>query len=50
MQPYTPASPWVPRTEIGEAAAVVLTTSGHEHKAYAITADIYQMKPEKVRL
>lgn len=31
--------PWVPRTEIGEAAAVVLTTSGHEHKTYAITAD-----------
>lgn len=24
---------------MGEAAAVVLTTSGHEHKTYAITAD-----------
>jgi len=31
--------PWVPRAEMGEAAAVVLTTSGHEHKTYAITAD-----------
>jgi NAD(P)H dehydrogenase (quinone) len=31
--------PWVPRAEMGEAAAVVLTTPGHEHKTYAITAD-----------
>ena len=31
--------PWVPRAEMGEAAAVVLTTSGHENKTYAITAD-----------
>jgi NAD(P)H dehydrogenase (quinone) len=30
--------PWVPRTEMGEAAAVILTTPGHEHKTYAITA------------
>jgi len=30
--------PWVPRVEIGEAAAVVLTTRGHEHKVYAIAA------------
>jgi NAD(P)H dehydrogenase (quinone) len=31
--------PWVARVEMGEAAAVVLTTSGHENKNYAITAD-----------
>jgi NAD(P)H dehydrogenase (quinone) len=31
--------PWVPRVEMGEVAAVVLTTPGHEHKTYAITAD-----------
>jgi NAD(P)H dehydrogenase (quinone) len=29
--------PFVPRTDIGEAAAVVLTTPGHENKTYAIT-------------
>lgn len=32
-------SPFVARTEMGEAAAVVLTTSGHEYKEYAITAN-----------
>lgn len=32
-------TPFVPRTEMGEAAAVVLTTAGHEHKEYAITAN-----------
>jgi NAD(P)H dehydrogenase (quinone) len=31
--------PWAPRAEMGEAAAVVLTTPGHEDKNYAITAD-----------
>jgi NAD(P)H dehydrogenase (quinone) len=31
--------PFVPRTDIGEAAAVVLTTPGHENKTYAITAN-----------
>jgi NAD(P)H dehydrogenase (quinone) len=31
--------PWVSRAEMGEAAAVVLTSPGHEHKTYAITAD-----------
>lgn len=31
--------PWVPRAEMGEAAAVVLTNAEHEHKTYAITAD-----------
>lgn len=31
--------PFVPRTDIGEAAAVVLTTSGHENKTYAITGN-----------
>jgi NAD(P)H dehydrogenase (quinone) len=31
--------PWFPRTEMGEAAAAVLTTLGHEYKTYAITAD-----------
>jgi NAD(P)H dehydrogenase (quinone) len=31
--------PGFQETEIGEAAAVVLTTSGHEYKTYAITAD-----------
>jgi NAD(P)H dehydrogenase (quinone) len=31
--------PWVSRAEMGEAAAVVLTTPGHENKNYAITAD-----------
>jgi NAD(P)H dehydrogenase (quinone) len=30
--------PWIPRTEIGEAAAAILTTSGHENKTYAITS------------
>jgi NAD(P)H dehydrogenase (quinone) len=29
--------PFIPRTDIGEAAAVVLTTPGHEYKTYAIT-------------
>ncbi|MDJ1478868.1 SDR family oxidoreductase [Cytophagaceae bacterium YF14B1] len=32
--------PWVPKAEMGEAAAVVLTTSGHENKNYAITANV----------
>lgn len=31
--------PFVPRTDIGEAAAVVLTTPGHEYKTYAITGN-----------
>lgn len=31
--------PFIPRTDIGEAAAVVLTTSGHENNTYAITAN-----------
>ena len=31
-------TPWVARSEMGEAAAVVLTTPGHEGKHYAITA------------
>jgi NAD(P)H dehydrogenase (quinone) len=31
--------PFVPRTDIAEAAAVVLTTPGHENKTYAITAN-----------
>jgi NAD(P)H dehydrogenase (quinone) len=31
--------PWVPRAEMGEAAAVVLMTLGHQHKTYAITAE-----------
>ncbi|WP_184548155.1 SDR family oxidoreductase [Mucilaginibacter sp. FT3.2] len=31
--------PWVPKAEMGEAAAVVLTTPGHEDKNYAITAN-----------
>lgn len=31
--------PWAVRAEMGEAAAVVLTTPGHEHKTYAITAN-----------
>ena len=31
--------PWLPRTEMGEAAAAVLTSPGHEYKTYAITAD-----------
>ncbi|WPU97888.1 SDR family oxidoreductase [Mucilaginibacter sp. cycad4] len=31
--------PFVPRTDIGEAAAVVLTTPGHDHMTYAITAN-----------
>jgi NAD(P)H dehydrogenase (quinone) len=31
--------PFIPRTDIGEAAAVVLTTPGHEYKTYAIAAD-----------
>ncbi|RFS20019.1 SDR family NAD(P)-dependent oxidoreductase [Chitinophaga silvatica] len=30
--------PFVPRAEMAEAAAVVLTTSGHENKEYAISA------------
>jgi NAD(P)H dehydrogenase (quinone) len=30
--------PFIPRTDIGEAAAVVLTTPGHEYKTYAIAA------------
>ena len=32
-------SPFVARTEMGEAAAVVLTTPGHEYKEYAIAAN-----------
>lgn len=32
-------TPFVPRADIGEAAAAVLTTPGHENKAYAIAAD-----------
>lgn len=32
-------TPFVARTEMAEAAAVVLSTSGHENKEYAITAD-----------
>jgi len=31
--------PFIPRTDIGEAAAVVLTTPGHEYKTYAITGN-----------
>jgi NAD(P)H dehydrogenase (quinone) len=31
--------PFVSRTDIGEAAAVVLTTPGHEYKTYTITAN-----------
>jgi NAD(P)H dehydrogenase (quinone) len=31
--------PFIPRTDIGEAAAVVLTTPGHENKTYAITGN-----------
>lgn len=31
--------PWVPKADMGEAAAVVLTTPGHEDKNYAITAN-----------
>lgn len=31
--------PFVPRTDIGEAAAVVLTTLGHEYKTYTITGN-----------
>jgi NAD(P)H dehydrogenase (quinone) len=31
--------PWVPKAEMGEATAVVLTTPGHENKNYAITAN-----------
>lgn len=31
--------PWAARAEMGEAAAVVLTTRGHEGKNYAITAN-----------
>ncbi|MBB6127145.1 SDR family oxidoreductase [Mucilaginibacter lappiensis] len=33
-------TPFVARTEMAEAAAVVLTTPGHENKEYAIAADI----------
>jgi NAD(P)H dehydrogenase (quinone) len=37
--------PFVPRTDIGEAAAVVLTTPGHEYKTYAITGkDAYSFE------
>jgi len=32
-------TPFVARTEMAEAAAVVLTTNGHENKEYAITAE-----------
>ncbi|MCX2477959.1 SDR family oxidoreductase [Pedobacter sp. MC2016-15] len=32
-------TPFVARSEMAEAAAVVLTTSGHENQEYAITAD-----------
>ena len=32
-------APFVARAEMAEAAAVVLTTEGHENKEYAITAD-----------
>ncbi|MEO7048663.1 MAG: SDR family oxidoreductase [Ferruginibacter sp.] len=32
-------TPFVPRTDVGEAAAMVLTTTGHEGKAYAIAAE-----------
>ncbi|WP_158797979.1 SDR family oxidoreductase [Pedobacter sp. L105] len=32
-------TPFVARTEMAEAAAVVLTTSGHENQEYAITAE-----------
>ncbi|MGN8069569.1 SDR family oxidoreductase [Mucilaginibacter sp. 22184] len=32
-------TPFVARTEMAEAAAVVLTTPGHENKAYAMAAD-----------
>jgi NAD(P)H dehydrogenase (quinone) len=31
--------PFIPRTDIGEAAAVVLTTPGHDYKTYAITGN-----------
>jgi NAD(P)H dehydrogenase (quinone) len=31
--------PWIPRTEVGEAAAAILTTSGHKNKSYAITSN-----------
>lgn len=31
--------PFIPRTDIGEAAAVVLTTPGHAYKTYAITSN-----------
>ena len=31
--------PWIPRTEVAEAAAAILTTPGHENKTYAIAAD-----------
>jgi NAD(P)H dehydrogenase (quinone) len=31
--------PFIPRTDIGEAAAVVLTTPGHEYKTYVITGN-----------
>jgi NAD(P)H dehydrogenase (quinone) len=37
--------PFVPRTDIAEAAAVVLTTPGHEYKTYAITGkDAYSFE------
>jgi NAD(P)H dehydrogenase (quinone) len=32
-------TPFLPRTEMAEAAAVVLTTPGHENKEYAIAAE-----------
>jgi NAD(P)H dehydrogenase (quinone) len=35
----TGKTPFVPRTEMAEAAAVVLTTPGHENKEYAIAAE-----------
>ncbi|WKL49591.1 SDR family oxidoreductase [Flavobacterium pectinovorum] len=35
----TGKNPFVSRKEMGEAAAVVLTTTGHENKEYAITAN-----------
>ncbi len=35
----TGKTPFLPRTEMAEAAAVVLTTAGHENKEYAIAAE-----------
>jgi NAD(P)H dehydrogenase (quinone) len=32
-------TPFLPRTEMAEAAAIVLTTAGHENKEYAIAAE-----------